>query len=91
MWLGTYSTGDWGLQSIYTIRTHTHSCGEILCNSAQIKFNGWSYLIFKVLLQDLWMPDTGLAERSEAISTLGECPPRILGDFECTEVILLKK
>ena len=37
------------------------------------------------------MPDAGLAERSEAISTLGECPPRILEDFECTEVILLKK
>ena len=37
------------------------------------------------------MPDAGLAERSEVISTLGECHARILGDFECTEVILLKK
>ena len=37
------------------------------------------------------MPDAGLAERSEVISTLGECLPGILGDFECTEVILLKK
>ena len=37
------------------------------------------------------MPDAGLTERSEVISTLGECIPRILGDFEYTEVILLKK
>ena len=36
------------------------------------------------------MPDAGLAERPEVISTLGKCLPRILGDFECTEVILLK-
>ena len=90
-WLGTYSTGDWGLQSIYTIRTHTHSCEEILCNSAQIKLNFWSYLIFEILLQDLRMPDAGLSERLEVISTLGECLPRILGDFKCTEVILFKK
>ena len=37
------------------------------------------------------MPDAGLAGRSEVISTLGECHPRLLADFECTEVILLKK
>ena len=37
------------------------------------------------------MPDAGLAERIEVISTLGECLSRIFGDFECTEVILLKK
>ena len=28
-------------------------------------------LIFEILLQDLWMPDAGLAERPEVISTLG--------------------
>ena len=37
------------------------------------------------------MPDAGLAERLEVVSTLRECLPRILVDFECTEVILLKK
>ena len=37
------------------------------------------------------MPDAGLGERLEVISTLGECLLRILGDFECTEVISLKK
>ena len=37
------------------------------------------------------MPDAGLAERSEVISTLGECLPKILGDFECTEIIVLRK
>ena len=37
------------------------------------------------------MSDAGLAKRSEVISTLGECLPRILGDFECTEVTLSKK
>ena len=37
------------------------------------------------------MPDAGLAERSEVISTLRECLPGILGDFECTEFIFLKK
>ena len=33
------------------------------------------------------MPDSGLAEGSEVISTLGECLPRILGYFECTEYV----
>ena len=37
------------------------------------------------------MPDAGLAERSEVISTLREGLLRVLRDFECTEVILLKK
>ena len=37
------------------------------------------------------MPDAGLTERLEVISTLEERLPRILGDFKRTEVILLKK
>ena len=37
------------------------------------------------------MPDAGLAERWELKSTLWECLLRILGEFECTEVILLKE
>ena len=37
------------------------------------------------------MPEAGLSERFEVISTLGECLPRTLGDFKCTEVILFKK
>ena len=37
------------------------------------------------------MPDTGLAERSEVISTLGECLPRILGGFRMYRGYLVEK
>ena len=36
------------------------------------------------------MPNAGIAERSEVISTLGECLPKILWEFEYTKVTLLK-
>ena len=71
---------------------HIHTLADTFC-AIRRKLNLMidHILIFEILLQDLWMSDAGLAKRSEVISTLGECLPRILGDFECTEVTLSKK